>query len=196
MGLRGPKPTKAEAITQAALALFVEQGVRGATTRAIARRAHTTEGNLYRYFPSKQELARRVIGGCMIEFGDHLAQGLAGVTGPAPRLRAFVRAYLEYARSHPMEHAVLVEAHNRELGDLPDEVLRPRRILMEILEEGMKAGVFADGDPRIVAPFIAGGLARSVQLLLAREGDMPTNEAARVLGDSVLRLVGAAPGAG
>ena len=110
MGRRGPRPTKSEAIAQAALSLFAECGVRGATTRAIARRAHTTEGNLYRYYPSKQELARRVIGTCVNEFGVAMADALAGVHGPLARLDAFVAAYVAYAHAHPLEHALMVDA--------------------------------------------------------------------------------------
>ena len=49
--------TKAK-IERAALALFVVKGVDGATTREIAAAAGVSEGALYRYYPSKEEIAR------------------------------------------------------------------------------------------------------------------------------------------
>ena len=112
MGRRGPKPVKSEAIAKAALALFVELGVKGATTRAIARRAQTTEGSLYRYYASKEELARRVLADCLVDFGESIARALEGVTGPRPRLRTFVLADPDYARRSPLEHAFVVQSHN------------------------------------------------------------------------------------
>lgn len=189
MGLRGPRPTKGEAIARAALAAFVEEGVRGATTRSIARRAHTTEGNLYRYFPSKMALARHVLVECLADFGAYLVRALEDVADPRERLRAFVRAYVEYARSHPAEHALIVEAHLRDLGELPGDVLRPRHILLAILRDGMAQERFAPCEPHIVVPFIAGGLARAVLVLAARDAATPTHVIAGQLADQVERML-------
>jgi AcrR family transcriptional regulator len=191
MGRRGPKPVKSEAIAKAALALFVELGVKGATTRAIARRAQTTEGSLYRYYASKEELARRVLANCLVEFGESIARALDGVPGPRPRLRAFVLAYLDYARRAPLEHAFVVQSHNLNPAGFPDEILRPRRILMEILAEGNAAGEFDGQDPRLLAPFIAGGLGRVIALLESRRGDFDVAQVGGAICDSVERLVGA-----
>jgi AcrR family transcriptional regulator len=193
MGRRGPKPTKADAIARAALTLFALHGVQGATTRAIARMAHTTEGNLYRYYPSKQELARQVTAACLVEFGESISHALDGVAGPAGRLAAFVRAYLGYVREHPDKHTVILDAHNGSLAMLPENVLRPRRILVDVLTDGMSDGTFVRSEVSVLASFIAGGLARMAQVDRARleplePGRMDT-EAVAV----VLRMVGVAP---
>ena len=193
MGRRGPKPSKADAIARAALTLFVEHGVRGATTRAIARRAHTTEGNLYRYYASKQDLARGVLTGCLSEFGSHIAHALDGVAGPRERLRVFVQAYLDYARTHPLEHALIGQAHVHDLTGIADEVLRPRRILVDILSDGISAGEFAPHDPRMLAPFIAGGLTRANLVLRARGEDADHERVAQEIWEAVARLVGCRP---
>jgi AcrR family transcriptional regulator len=191
MSRRISRDARAEAIARAALPLFAELGVRGASTRAIARRAQTTEGNLYRYFPSKQEIARRVLSGCLTGFGEFIARALDGVAGPRARLRAFVRAYLDFARQRPMEHTLVVEAHHREIATLPEDMLRPRRILMDILSDGMGSGDFERADPRLLAPFIAGGLARTALAVAARHPEATPEEVARELADTVERLVGA-----
>ena len=126
-----PRETKSAAIARAALSLFAELGVRGATTRAIARRAHTTEGNLYRHYASKEDLARKVIASCLVQFGEEVAHALDGVAGPRQRLAEFARAYFRYARDHPLEHSLILDVHNRQLCGLPEQTLRPRRILVE-----------------------------------------------------------------
>src|SRR5215467_7682696 len=57
------KPTtpKEQAIIEAASALLGERGIDGATTAEIAKRAGVTERTLFRYFPSKSDLVRRVL---------------------------------------------------------------------------------------------------------------------------------------
>ena len=56
-----PTSEKEQAIIRAATALLGERGVDGATTAEIAKRAGVTEKTLFRYFPSKKDLVRRVL---------------------------------------------------------------------------------------------------------------------------------------
>jgi TetR/AcrR family transcriptional regulator len=56
-----PATEKEKAIMEAAAELFGKRGIDGATTAEIAKRAGVTEKTLFRYFPSKQDLIRRVL---------------------------------------------------------------------------------------------------------------------------------------
>jgi TetR/AcrR family transcriptional regulator len=56
-----PATEKERDILAAAADLFGERGVDGATTAEIAKRAGVTERTLFRYFPSKRDLTRRVL---------------------------------------------------------------------------------------------------------------------------------------
>ena len=56
-----PATDKEKSIIDAAVALIGERGVDGATTALIAKRAGVTEKTLFRYFPSKRDLVRRVL---------------------------------------------------------------------------------------------------------------------------------------
>ena len=56
-----PATEKERAILAAAVDLLGERGVDGATTAEIAKRADVTERTLFRYFPSKRDLVRRVL---------------------------------------------------------------------------------------------------------------------------------------
>jgi AcrR family transcriptional regulator len=173
MGRRGPRPTKAAAISRAALSLLAERGVRGATMRAIARRAHTTEGNLYRYYPNKRELVGHVLGGCLREFGEHIAHALEGVTEPGERLSLFVRTYLAYAERLPLEGRAMFEAEENGGSSVPPNgngngngdcaKPLPRRVLVEVLEDGMVRGIFPQADAARLASFIIGGLAEAAE---------------------------------
>jgi len=53
---RAPETTKHDAILEAALALFGEQGFHGTTVPEVAARAKVAAGTLYRYYPSKDAL--------------------------------------------------------------------------------------------------------------------------------------------
>ncbi len=64
-----PSTEKEKAIIDAAIALIGERGVDGATTAEIARRAKVTEKTLFRYFPSKQDLVRRVLFPLLLQVG-------------------------------------------------------------------------------------------------------------------------------
>ena len=54
-------PQKREQFLQAALSLFVENGVTRTSTSAIAKKAGTAAGTLFLYFPTKQDLIHTLV---------------------------------------------------------------------------------------------------------------------------------------
>lgn len=173
MGRRGPKPAKHVAIAKAALVLFVERGVKGATTRAIAKNARTTEASLYRHYPGKDALARHVLAQCLRGLEDAIERSQAGIATPKARLRAFLHAYIEFGRQHPLEHAFLQQAHAQNLFARLGELPRSRRVLSTLLAEGQAAGDFVPVDARWLAAFVAGGLGRVSQAAWRRGPKSP-----------------------
>lgn len=80
-----PATEKEAAILEATIALIGERGIDGATTAAIAKRANVTERTLFRYFPSKKDLIRRVLYPMIMQRGlskqwDTIASLLKGQT--------------------------------------------------------------------------------------------------------------------
>jgi TetR/AcrR family transcriptional regulator len=64
-----PSTEKEKSIIEAAVALISERGIDGATTAEIAKRAEVTEKTLFRYFPSKVDLVRRVLFPLLLQIG-------------------------------------------------------------------------------------------------------------------------------
>jgi AcrR family transcriptional regulator len=64
-----PATEKEQAIIDAAVELLGERGIDGTTTAEIARRARTTERTLFRYFPSKDDLVKRVLFPLLLRIG-------------------------------------------------------------------------------------------------------------------------------
>jgi len=163
LGRRGPKPAKHVAIAKAALTLFVEKGVKGTTTRAIAKSARTTEASLYRHYPGKDALARHVLSQCVHALEDEIQHSQDAGGSPRARLRAFLHTYVAFARQYPVEHSFLQQAHASNLFARLGEKPRARRVLSTLLAEGQVSGDFLAVDPRWLAAFIAGGLGRVCQ---------------------------------
>jgi AcrR family transcriptional regulator len=58
---RKPSPDRRQRFLDAALRLFVENGVPGTSTAAIAKAAGSAAGTLFLYFPSKQDLVDELV---------------------------------------------------------------------------------------------------------------------------------------
>jgi len=132
--LMQPATEKERAIVTAAMDLITRKGVDGATTAEIARRAGVTEKTLFRYFPSKKDLVRRVLlppvlGGGLMRAWDEMNEQLRT---PSADFKAwytlFTRGRLTaLARNPQFVGTFLLElANNIELRDGVETVWRER----------------------------------------------------------------------
>ncbi|TGM01784.1 TetR/AcrR family transcriptional regulator [Leptospira jelokensis] len=64
---QNPRSEKEKDIVDAAEDVFAEQGFSGATTAELAKQAGVTERTLFKYFPTKNDLYRRVLSGLLFE---------------------------------------------------------------------------------------------------------------------------------
>src|SRR5215471_21041140 len=102
LGTRGQPELSRAAILKAAVREFAGEGVAGARTDAIARKAGVNKALLYYYFKDKEALYQAVL--------DEVFSGLrAAVEGalslrlsPRERLIAYLRAHFDYIASNPL----------------------------------------------------------------------------------------------
>jgi TetR/AcrR family transcriptional regulator len=90
-------------IAAVAVRVFAECGYEGTSVAAIAEGAGLSKQNLMYYFPTKQELYRRVLDDVLddwLERMSSLAQA-AEEDAPADVLRAYVQAKLKFSREQP-----------------------------------------------------------------------------------------------
>ena len=132
--LMQPATEKERAIVAAAMDLIAKKGVDGATTAEIARRARVTEKTLFRYFPSKKDLVRRVLlppvlGGGLTRHWDELNELMRT---PSADFKAWytlftTRRLTSAARNPQFGTTFLLElANNIELRDGVETVWRER----------------------------------------------------------------------
>lgn len=138
-GMGKAEDTKAR-IERAALTLFVARGVAETTTREIAMAASIAEGTIYRYFPSKEQLALNMF------LGHHraLAEALDEAQRPHPSLRAkteaIVRCYCDWAdRDWTLFAYHLLNQHSF-LIQVPDGTPNPVNVVREAIGRAMAAG--------------------------------------------------------
>lgn len=88
-----------ERILQAALALFARFGFERTSVRMIAREAGVSQGLLYNYFDSKDDLLHALFARSMADVQDSFA-GVDDATDPAESLERLIRQSFEIMRQH------------------------------------------------------------------------------------------------
>lgn len=144
----------AEAILQAAHELFDRGGPEAVTMRRIAEAVGITPMALYRHFPNRDALLKRISDDSFEAAADTWRNHRRRRT-PVSRLLATQEHYLDYALDHPhlFDHAFSVR---RDDARRFPEDFRARRsptlnVVADLLAEGMRDGVWRQDDPWDVA---------------------------------------------
>ncbi|MCB2111255.1 MAG: TetR family transcriptional regulator C-terminal domain-containing protein [Defluviimonas sp.] len=87
-------------ILEAAEKVFAEAGFGGATMQLIADMAGLPKANLHYYFPTKEELYRKVVSR-IFEIWLRAAACFDAAPGPVEGIGAYVEAKMEISRRHP-----------------------------------------------------------------------------------------------
>ena len=131
--------TKAR-VERAALTLFVARGVAETTTKEIAMAASVAEGTIYRYFPSKEQLALDLFLGHHRALAEALAAAHKPLKGLKLKIEAIVRCYCEWAdRDWSLFAYHLLNQHSF-LIQVPDGTPNPVVVVREVIAQAMKAG--------------------------------------------------------
>jgi AcrR family transcriptional regulator len=89
-----------DAIRDAARAAFARRGFHQASIREIARTARLSLAGLYHYVGGKDELLFLVVDGALATLIEMADGALAEAVSPEQRLRALIRAHLEFGFRH------------------------------------------------------------------------------------------------
>lgn len=173
------------AILRAAAGCFNRQGYHGTTIEDIAARLNVTKGALYYYVRNKEEIlfkCHQIALDIGME-GLRRAQALAG--SPEDKLRLVLRHYLEGVTDELqgtvvlLEEGMLTPRHFREVVRRRDAFEKGMRA---IVEAGIREGVFASRDSKIVT-FAILGAANWVSKWYQPAGERSAEEIADILAD-------------
>ena len=149
-------PSKA-ALLRSALALFVADGIRDTSLRAIADHAGYTNPAVYKFFESKDALALYLFERCSVRFTHDVAAALASRGEPRVRMRALLTAMLALLDEEP-EAVVFIHEEQRRFWRQCSPSLRKRSAMVltrAFVVEGVAAGDItrAVGVPMLLAAF-------------------------------------------
>ena len=97
-----PKAETRSRIVAAAARIYLDEGVRGASTLAVARAADVAPGTVRNHFPTRDDLSRAVLEVVLADVALPGAEIFAGIDGIAARVRRLAEALAAfYERSTP-----------------------------------------------------------------------------------------------
>lgn len=99
----GGAEAKRALILAAAREVFAEEGLDGASLRAIAERAGYTPAALYFHFASKEALYAAVLHASLGALGEAVGQAVARAGTSERRLKAAAMAFFAYYAAHPRD---------------------------------------------------------------------------------------------
>jgi TetR/AcrR family transcriptional regulator len=147
-------------ILRAAERIYAENGLAGARTEAIAAAAGVNKALLYYYYNSKEGLYQAVVGSQLNEFQQQ-AREVLSAKGPAgPILMQYVSYHIDFIGTHPnfprIFQRMMMEGDHALERIIREHSIPLKRLLLAVLERGMRSGEFRRVDKGHAIVSIAG----------------------------------------
>ncbi|MFA5340027.1 MAG: TetR/AcrR family transcriptional regulator [Candidatus Omnitrophota bacterium] len=142
-------------IINATLLVTAKNGFDRATTEEISRTAGVSEGIIYHYFRSKQELYANMIKERAGNYREALAKEVAGIGTPKKKLDRLIDFHFEHFTGKKSIFRGTLDRTN-DAPVIKEYLFRIAiapysRMIAGIIGEGIKAGEFEDVDPQVAA---------------------------------------------
>jgi AcrR family transcriptional regulator len=159
-----------EEIVRAAAEVFMEFGFAASTIDAVANRLGATKGRIYHYFGSKADLFFEVQIAAMERLRREVEPLACGPGSPAERLRAMAFRHTMIMLEHLPIQKVSVQGlerqllgaaigrHTRKLRDIIRRRDEYEQLFAEVIDEGVRLGLFVDLPPRLATKPFFGAL--------------------------------------
>jgi AcrR family transcriptional regulator len=185
-------------LLDAAIEAFSENGFKGTSTRDIADRAGVHHPLITYHFKNKDQLWRAATDRIFREFNISLVKAMAEIPDVEPKAKAeaFIRTYLDFSRSQPALHRIILQEANSEcerMTWLVDTHLRPMFDEVHKALTGLQEiGVAPPGSAAMLFNMIrvcAGGLiALKLELKQTSNIDLDADDQIAELGDLIIRV--------
>lgn len=147
-----------EKIIKAAVTLFVERGVARTTTREIASSASVAEGSIYRYFPSKEELAWQIFN----DYHQHLATCLSDCSQQAntieEKINSLVQCFLQMADEDWLMFQYYITSQHTHMKRIENTSITPYQVVLEIMQIARENNQIISGNLEIMAAMVMGAI--------------------------------------
>ena len=177
----------AGAVSQAALAVLVEEGADRLTVRRVAERAGVAPMGVYSRFGGKDGLVQALL----LEGFAGLHQAVSAARGldPVDRVRRSCQAYREYALTHPAHYRLLFEQLARQAPGGPVHVAAAAAFgeLVARCEDAVRAGRLTPLPPEQLAQALWAACHGAVVLELAELSRADAGATYEMTVDALLR---------
>lgn len=184
---------KRDRILDEAVPLFAEHGFQGVSIDQIAKKLKVTKPFIYTYFRNKDALLEEIFARAAQNLLNGFDEFFADDRLPHEKLAAFVEYYvIENIKRADITAIFLNEEKN--LSPASRKRLRAHhhefdRKLAQLINEGVKAGVFEADDPMLESLAIS-GMVRWVHRWHNPEGRLQPEQIAQKMSAFALRIVG------
>ncbi len=153
---------KRDLILRVAGELFAAEGYDGTTVDEIASKASVNKAMIYYYFKNKEDLYQTVLRSSIEKVLNKLRENIKDFAKPEESIEIYLRSFYEQAKQDkPFLRILLMEIASGGKHMLDDTVgvfVNILQILQNILESGVKTGVFRNVNPKITHFTIVGAL--------------------------------------
>jgi AcrR family transcriptional regulator len=182
---------------EAALLRFGERGYHGVSIRELAEAAGVTVSSIYSHVSAKEDLLAELMTVGHQEHNEWMRRAVEQAPADAAsRMHALVHAHVSVHATYPL----LTRVCNKELHALSPEnaerVMDVRhdseRLFLDVVEQGVAAGVFRCEDPWLAVAAI-GGMGIRVAEWYDPRGPYGVEQVAESYAELALRMLGASP---
>ena len=163
MGSQMPKTkqtTTKQRIFDASIKTFAQKGFAGARMDEIARQAKVNKATIYYHIGDKRTLYEQILKEIFSGVADRLTQNDNADLPAEERLRQFVRALAQLIDQNTDLAAIMLREQASGAKDFPEmaalDLSRIISLITDILDDGVKAGVFKKTKPVIVHLMVIG----------------------------------------
>jgi len=183
-----------ESLINAAIAVFIEKGFHNATVRDIGRAANMTQGTIYNYVSSKDDILYMVCDRIVAEYNEQTRRALDTSHDSVGRVRSAVRAISQVMYRHRRE--ILLIYQDSHLLDK-----RSRRVILARVEEfiGMFERIITDAARELSVPLpyphLSANMLTFLPVMIALRGwslknDVPPGEVIEEITAFIVRGLG------
>ena len=147
-----------EKIVKSAVSLFIKQGVAKTTTKQIANLASVAEGSIYRYFPSKDELAWQAFKDYHQTLAMQLQQSVSAELSLKQKISALVSCFLKMADKDWMMFSYYLTSQHTHIKNVTEDMLTPYQVLTNVVEHGVKTGEIKTSDINVPTAMMMGAV--------------------------------------
>jgi len=169
---------KRAAIVNTAIRLFTSRGFYGTPTSMIAQESGVSNGTLFRYFPTKEELINSVYYEIKGQMGKNISKGVAGEKTLEDKARRIWSNIILWGVLNSDEFLFMEQfTASPFITKLPEEeILKNYALVYEVLLEILKIGPLKDVDPEVALIMIFSTTRGVVRSIIDSKGALDTEQ--------------------